>query len=164
MSTIIENISIALGHPDDYTARAHLMWSATLALNGLIGMGVPNGGDWATHSIEHELSAWYDIPHAAGLAILTPRWMRVIRDERLTKLAQYGRRVWSATGSTSAAADHAIDRTEEFFGSLGIPMRLSDWGIDRTHFDTMVERLVARRIGEHPLTAEQIREVLESSL
>jgi alcohol dehydrogenase len=159
--TVIENAPIALHEPDNYEARANLMWASTLALNGLIGAGVPT--DWATHRIEHELSAFYDIPHAAGLAILTPRWMRVAYPTKAAKFVQYGQRIFGLSGSPESIIPQAIQRTHDFFASLLIHMSLSEWGIDAEKFPIIVER-AAGKVGETPLTAEQVLEILESSL
>jgi len=159
--TVLENAPIALREPENYEARANLMWASTLALNGLIGAGVP--GDWATHRIEHELSAFYDIPHAAGLAILTPRWMRVVSPTKPAKFVQYGQRIFGLSGEADAIISKAIQRTYDFFASLKIRMSLSEWGIDAEKFPTIVER-AAGKVGETPLTAEQILAILNSSL
>ncbi len=159
--TVLENASIALGEPENYEARANLMWASTLALNGLIGAGVPS--DWATHRIEHELSAFYDIPHAAGLAILTPRWMRVVSSTKPVKFVQYGQRIFGLSGAQETVIAQAIQRTYDFFASLNIRMSLSEWGIDAEKFPTIIER-AAGKVGETPLTAEQIQAILNSSL
>jgi alcohol dehydrogenase len=159
--TVIENAPIALGEPENYDARANLMWASTLALNGLIGAGVP--GDWATHRIEHELSAFYDIPHAAGLAILTPRWMRTVFPTKAAKFTQYAERIFGLSGAPEVIIPQAIQRTCDFFASLGIRMSLSEWGISAEKFPTIIERATGK-VGEIPLTAEQILAILESSL
>lgn len=159
--TVIENGPIALREPHNYDARANLMWASTLALNGLIGAGVPS--DWATHGIEHEISAFYDIPHAAGLAIITPRWMEVVYPQKLPKFIQYGKRIFGLQLEGEACARQAIKETYDFFASLGIRMRLSDWGINNEHFQVMVERL-AEDIGETPLSSEQIETILKACL
>ncbi len=159
--TLIENGPIAIRKPANYEARANLMWAATLALNGLIGAGVSQ--DWATHGIEHELSAFHDIPHAAGLAIITPRWMQVAYPPKSAKFVQYGRRIWNLSGSDSDIIQASIRQTFDFFASLGAKMHLRELGIEPTHFDTMVTRL-AGKIGEIPLTADQIRIVLTQCL
>jgi alcohol dehydrogenase YqhD (iron-dependent ADH family) len=159
--TVRENGPRALRKPDDYDARANLMWASTLALNGLIGAGVPS--DWATHGIEHEISAFYDIPHAAGLAIITPRWMQVVFEQKLPKFVQYGQRTFGLPTEGETCARQAIQETYDFFASLGIKMHLRDWGISDQHFPVMVERL-AGKIGETPLTADQIHTILTACL
>lgn len=159
--TLLENGPIALHEPENYDARANLMWASTVALNGLIGCGVPT--DWATHRLEHEISAFYDIPHAAGLAILTPRWMEVVYREKLPKFIQYGQRVFGFGSDGEQCAREAIQATYDFFASLGINMNLTDWGITDEFFPTIIRRKEGN-IGETPLKGEQIRSILEQSL
>lgn len=161
--TLIENAPIAIDKPDDYNARANIMLCATMALNGLTVSGTNE--DWATHMIEHEISAFYDIPHAAGLAIITPRWMEVVgQEQKPRKLVQYGRQVWNLEGSDKEIMTQAIVRTYDFFLSLGVKMQLKDWQITNEHFDVIVNRLVKAKIGEFPLEEEKIKAILEKSL
>jgi len=138
------------------------MLSASMALNGLVVMGASQ--DWATHDIEHELSAFYDIPHGAGLAIITPRWMEVVKEEKKNKLVHYGKRIWGLKGAESKIAKGAIEKTYSFFKSLGIKMSLKDWDIDSEHFKIMTSRLVKRGVGEKPLKKKEIKEILRSCL
>ena len=122
------------------------MWASTLALNGLVGAGKP--GAWTCHPIEHELSAFYDITHGVGLAILTPRWMRyILSDQTVDKFVTYAKNVWhfEEMADKFELAHKAIDATEDFFKSCGIPMTLSEVGIDETHLEVMAEKAV--RIG-----------------
>ncbi|MFA5107890.1 MAG: iron-containing alcohol dehydrogenase [Patescibacteria group bacterium] len=160
LTTMKENALTVLENPTDYHYRSTAMYSATMALNGFISMGVNQ--DWATHEIEHELSAFYDIPHGAGLAIITPRWMRVMKAEKLPKLAQFGRRVWGLAGDEDEMAEGAIQKTFDFFESLGIRMNAAEWGITDEHFPVMTGRLEERQVGEIPLTVKQIRAILTS--
>jgi len=162
LHTLIENAHIALSEPKNYEARANIMLSASMALNNLIGSGVDE--DWATHSIEHEISAFYDIPHAAGLAIITPSWMEEIKVQKSDKLIQYGTRIWALSGSDQDILNGAIEKTSSFFKSLGVKMKLSDWSITNEHFPLVIERLSAAKIGETPLSALQIEEILKRSL
>lgn len=123
LQTLVERGPTTLALPDDYAARADLVWSATLALNSLIGMGAAQ--DWATHMIGHELTAFYGLDHAETLAVVLPGvWLDQIERKRL-KLAQLGRRVFGVQG-----AEAAIEAVERFFHSLDMPTRLSDHGID----------------------------------
>lgn len=127
--TLIEDGPRALAEPPDYDARASLMWCATLALNGLIGQGVP--GDWSTHMIGHEITAIYGLDHAQTLAIVFPAAMSVRREGKRAKLLQYAERVWGIReGTEDARIDAAVARTRAFFESLGVATRLSDYGID----------------------------------
>lgn len=160
--TLIENSRIVLEEPNNYEARANIMLAATMALNGVIVMG--EAEDWATHVIEHEFSAFYDIPHGAGLAIITPRWLEVVKEQKADKLEQYGRRVWGLTGSKEKAIKGAISKTYDYFKSLGMKMSFSEWQIDDKYFDEMLMRLSKVKLGEIPLKPDQIQEILNNSL
>jgi alcohol dehydrogenase YqhD (iron-dependent ADH family) len=162
MLTLIENADKVLKNPTDYDARANISFCACMALNDLLRSGVDE--DWATHGIEHQLSAFYDIPHAAGLAIITPRWMEVVKDQKAKKMVQYGKRIWNLDGSDDQIIKKAINATYKFFASLGVKMSLKEWDISDEYFSVMVERLVERGIGEIPLTASQIRKILDDCL
>lgn len=147
LQTLIEIGPRALAAPDDYDTRSNLMWVAALALNGLIGAGVPQ--DWATHMIGHELTALYDIDHARTLAIVLPSLLHAQRDIKRAKLLQYGARVWNITeGSELERIDAAIARTRQFFESLGVPTRLSDHGLGAEAVEAVVAQL-----GVHGMTA-----------
>ncbi|MEN9308042.1 MAG: hypothetical protein RL173_1974 [Fibrobacterota bacterium] len=128
LSTLVEEGPTALSHPNDYAARANIMWCATQALYGLVGVGMP--GDWASHGIGHELTAFYGLDHARTLAVLLPGVWRYQFERKLKILAQYGSRVWFLDGEDRWVASQAIDRTEAFFESVGVPTRLSSYGID----------------------------------
>ncbi|MCX7817903.1 MAG: iron-containing alcohol dehydrogenase [Kiritimatiellae bacterium] len=123
LSTLIEVGPRTLAHPEDRDARASFMWSATLALNTLIGCGVPQ--DWSTHMIGHELTALYGLDHAETLAVILPGVWRHRLAAKRAKLEQYGRRVWSVL-----SAEDAIRKTEMFFESIGMPVRLGAYGVD----------------------------------
>ena len=137
LKTCIKYCPIALAEPANYEARANLMWASTQALNGLTSAG--KGGAWTCHPIEHELSAFYDITHGVGLAIVTPRWMRyILNEETAPKFAEYARNVWEIhEEDTMKCANRGIDATEEFFRSCGIPMTLTEVGIDESKLSVM---------------------------
>lgn len=138
LKTCIKYGPRALEKPDDYEARANLMWSSSLAINGLIGYG--KDSVWSVHPLQHELSAYYDITHGVGLAILTPHWMEHVLDEdNLYKFVEYGVNVWDIDKNLSEMeiAKLAIRKTGEFFQSLGIPMSLREVDIDEEKFETM---------------------------
>lgn len=139
LKACIKYCPIALKEPDNYEARANLMWASTQALNSLISSG--KGGAWTCHPIEHELSAYYDITHGVGLAIVTPRWMRyILNDATVDKFCEYGRNVWNITEEdVYKCANMAIDATEQFFKDCGIPMTLTEIGIDESKIDLMAE-------------------------
>lgn len=130
----------------DYDDRASLMWAATLALNGLIGSGVPQ--DWATHMIGHELTALHNIDHARTLAIVLPAMLTERRVQKRDKLLQYGERVWGIrNGSDDERITAAIDHTRDFFERMGIPTRLSAYGLAADAIDVVV-----RQLEEHGMT------------
>lgn len=142
LQTCIKYCPIALEEPTNYEARANLMWASSMALNGLCGAG--KAGSWTCHPIEHELSAFYDITHGVGLAILTPQWMKyILNDDTVDKFVEYAKNVWHLPEEDKfIMAQKSIDATYDFFKSIGIPMTLKEVGIDETHFDKMAEDAV----------------------
>jgi NADP-dependent alcohol dehydrogenase len=167
LQTLVEIAPGALAEPPDYDHRANLMWTATLALNGLIGAGVPQ--DWATHMIGHELTALYGIDHARTLAIVLPSLMHSQRAAKREKLLQYAERVWHVSGGTEdERIDAVIAHTRAFFESVGIPTRLSAYGLGREAVDAVVAQLTAHgmlKLGEHrSITPEVSRAILEAAL
>jgi NADP-dependent alcohol dehydrogenase len=167
MITLIEEGPKAYANPADYEAMANLMWSATMALNGLIACGVPS--DWSVHSIGHELTAWHGIDHARTLAIVLPGLWKVLKEEKKYKLLQYGERVWKITdGTEEERVSAAIEKTVSFFESLGIRTRLSDYGITGDTIDRIVTRFVEKNwldLGDRGLTTPDVtRKILEEQL
>jgi NADP-dependent alcohol dehydrogenase len=165
--TLIEEGPKALAEPHNYDVRANLMWTATLALNGLIGAGVPQ--DWATHMVGHELTALYNLDHAQTLAVVLPAMLRVRREAKRGKLLQYAERVWNIReGSEDARIDEAIARTEAFFRQVGVGTRLPDYQLGREAIEPVVKALAAHgmvKLGEQrDVTPEVTRKVLELCL
>jgi NADP-dependent alcohol dehydrogenase len=165
--TLVEEGPKVLANRTDYNAAANFMWAATMALNGLIGVGVPQ--DWATHMIGHELTAFHQIDHARTLAIVLPGIMQVKRESKREKLLQFGQRVWGINnGTEDQRIDSAIARTVSFFESFGIPTKLSAYGIGADFIPVVCNRFTERGIkgiGERgDLTVEQIAEVLTLQL
>ncbi|REK77534.1 iron-containing alcohol dehydrogenase [Paenibacillus paeoniae] len=168
LQTVIENVEPALANPADAAARANLMWCGTMALNGgQISLGMVN--DWASHGIEHEVSAIYDIPHGAGLAVIFPNWMRYVYQERIDRFVQYAVRVWGvdpAGKSDDEIALAGIQATRDFFTRIGAESRLADFGIGEEQLDRMAEEAV--RYGDlgsfKRLGKDDIREILRMSL
>lgn len=129
LQTLIEEGPKAYANPADYEAMSNLMWSATMALNGLIGCGVPQ--DWAVHMMGHELTAQFGIDHARTLAIIAPNHYTYNLESKKEKLAQYGERVWGIThGNSAEKATAAIEKTVAFFHSLDVDTRLSEYTAD----------------------------------
>jgi NADP-dependent alcohol dehydrogenase len=147
LQSLIEIGVTTVNEPENYDARANLMWNATMALNGILGVGVPQ--DWATHLIGHELTALYGIDHGQTLAIIFPALLRVQREQKRAKLIQYAERVWHITeGSEDEKIDLAIQKTREFFESLGIKTSLSEYDVGEDKFPEVIENLKS-----HGLTA-----------
>ena len=143
MRSFIKYTPAALADPEDYEARAQLMWTSSLALNGITSTG--KSFMWSCHYIEHELSAHYDITHGAGLAMLTPKWMRyILSDKTVDKFCDYAVNVWgfAREDDKMALANKGIDATEEFFKSIGLPSTLGEFGIDDAKFAQMAENAV----------------------
>ncbi|NCC27973.1 MAG: alcohol dehydrogenase [Gammaproteobacteria bacterium] len=138
--TLIEEGPKALAEPENYAVRANLMWTATLALNGLIGAGVPQ--DWATHMVGHEITALHGLDHAQTLAVVLPAMLQVRRFDKRGKLLQYAERVWGLRdGDEDARIDAAIERTRDFFESLQVPTRLSGYGIGAEAIAPLLDQL-----------------------
>lgn len=166
LQTVMEISPAAMGDNPDYDTMANFMLCATMGLNGFIAMGVPQ--DWATHMIGHELTALHEITHGVTLAIVLPQLLRVMRQDKHDKLLQYATRVLGITeGDDEARIDKAIRRTEEFFHSLGIATRLSDYGVGQDTVDEIVRRFTERGAvwGErHDVTPDKVRKILEMAL
>lgn len=167
LQTLIDVGPKLLDDPTNYDNRANHMWVATLALNGLIGAGVPQ--DWATHMIGHELTAQYDIDHAQTLAIVLPSLLNVQRKDKHAKLVQYAERVWNLTeGDDETRITQAIGKTAAFFESLDIPTHLSDYNLGADDIDTVITQLEAHgmtALGEHQnITLDVSRKILEGAL
>ncbi|MGL6599103.1 alcohol dehydrogenase [Aeromonas veronii] len=144
--TLIEDGPKALAEPQNYEVRANIMWSATMALNGLIGAGVPQ--DWATHMLGHELTALHGLDHAQTLAVVLPALLQAKRKQKHAKLLQYAERVWGLnSGSEAERIDDAIAATRDFFERMGVKTRLRDYGLKDLGIDTLIGKL-----GEHGMT------------
>ncbi len=142
LETCIKYGPIVLENPNDYQARANIMWAGSLALNGLLSAG--KEGDFATHKIEHAVSAVYDLAHGIGLAILFPNWMKYVMNENIDKFVEYAVNIWDApgTGDKAEIAKSGIQKTREFFSSLGMPEAFSEVNIDQERFEEMAEKAV----------------------
>ena len=167
LKTLIEIGRATIDNPTDYDLRANLVWCATMGLNGLIGAGVPQ--DWATHRIGHELTALFGIDHAKTLAIIMPSLWNIMRDTKREKLLQYGERVLNiTTGSEENRIDQIIETTRQFFESLGIKTRLSDYGIGADQIDSILAALELHNmtaLGERgEITLEISRKILEGAI
>lgn len=167
LRTLIEVGEKTIADPTDYDARANLVWCATMALNGLIGAGVPQ--DWTTHMIGHQITAIFGIDHGKTLAVVQPAIWTVRKDAKRAKLLQYAERIWDITeGDEDARIDAAIEKTRSFFESLGIKTRLSDYGVAREGIDQIVASLETHGLTALSETGEVTpaisREILEAAL
>jgi NADP-dependent alcohol dehydrogenase len=165
--TLVEEGPKALADPPSYTARANLMWCATMALNGVIACGVPR--DFATHAIGHEITALTGLDHARTLAVVLPGMMQVKRKEKRQKLLQFAERVWGVTGGDDdSRIDAAISKTSAFFESVGVPTHLSAYGIEAPVVAEIPERLSHRGafpLGERKdIDADQTQRILAQAL
>ncbi len=165
LKTCIMYGPIVLKNPNDYEARANIMWAGSLALNGLLSFG--KKGDFATHKIEHEVSAIYDLTHGIGMAILFPNWMKYVMHENIEKFVEFAHNIWNIpnAGEKIDIANLGIQKTEDFFSSLEMPKTLSQVNIDNEKFDEMAAKAVYfGEIGNFKkLKKEDVLEILRLS-
>ncbi|SHF97530.1 NADP-dependent alcohol dehydrogenase [Flavobacterium segetis] len=166
IQTLIQIGPDVVENPKDYALASNFMWSCTMALNGLIQKGVPS--DWATHMIGHELTALYGIDHARTLAVVGPNLYRVMFETKKGKLAQYGKRIFNLTGTDEEIANEAIKKTVEFFHTMGMDTKLSDYTKDYNKTASfIVDRFKERGwlgLGEKQnITLEKVKEIVEMS-
>lgn len=167
LQTLIEIGTTTVTEPENYDARANHIWAATMALNGIIAVGVPQ--DWATHMIGHELTAMFGIDHGQTLAIVYPSVMDVCREQKKAKLLQYAERIWGIqSGNDHERIDQAIANTRAFFERLGIKTRLSDYGIKAGQIPAVIEQLKAHGMialsETGKITPEVSLKILENAL
>ena len=167
--SLMANGRKCIDNPEDYTARAEMMLACSYGCNGILALGNSPSG-WPCHGIEHALSAYYDITHGEGLAIITPRWMRhILNDHTLPRFVKYGINVFGLDASLPEReiAEKAIDATYKFFESIGIPMHLREVGIDDSRLDEMAHHIAVNEGLDHayaPLSEQDIKEILVASL
>ena len=169
LSAVIKAAPVAIAEPDNYEARAQLMWAGTLAHNDSCGLG--REGDWASHQIEHELSARYDVAHGAGLAVVFPAWMRYQLDHDPMRFAQLAVRVWGCDMDFEHPEKTALDgiaRYEQFLKSIGMPTRLAELHVDPADIPAMAEKCKRNNAGRlgffRPLDTEDIAKILYSAM
>ena len=169
LKSLMANTRVALENPNDYRARAELMLCCTYGCNGILSLGNSQSG-WPCHGIEHALSAYYDITHGEGLAIITPRWMKfILNDKTVDRFVKYGVNVLGIdpTLEKYEIANKAIDATYTFFESIGIPMHLKDVGIDDSRIKEMAHHIAINEGLENawaPLTEDNLVKILMDSL
>lgn len=167
LRSIIEEAPKVMAAPDDYQARANIMWAGTLAHNGICGTG--RREDWTSHAMEHEISAVYGVTHGAGLAVILPAWMTFMARNSPAKIAQFGRRVFGVTSRhDTTAALEAVMSLKAFFGSLGLPVTFADLGIARPDIELLVRKLHENKGAEiggyYRLTATETAEIYRLAL
>lgn len=143
LKAMIRNTLIAIEHPDDYDARAEMMWAGTLAHNNILGTG--RLGDWAVHLIEQELSAIYDVPHGAGLAVVFPAWMKYMLKRNLNQFIKFAVRVWDVPydfDNPERTALEGIHRLEAFYRRIGMPITLKELGIPDDRLEEMASKAI----------------------
>jgi NADP-dependent alcohol dehydrogenase len=167
LKTLIEVGPKVVENPSDYKLASNFVWCATMALNGLIQKGVPS--DWATHMIGHELTALYEIDHARTLAIIAPNLYKVMFETKKDKLAQYGERIFNIQGnSTEEKAEKAIEKTIEFFHTMGMKTKLSENTVDYQSTASIITKRFEERnwlgLGEKQnITIDKVKEIVEMS-
>ncbi|ADK79988.1 iron-containing alcohol dehydrogenase [Sediminispirochaeta smaragdinae] len=166
LKTVIENASLVIQHPEDYDARAEIMWASTIAHNDLLSTG--RIGDWGSHQIEHELSGMYDVTHGAGLAVIQPAWMKHVYKHDLKRFVQFAVRVWNVDerfDDPERTALEGIGRLKAFFSSIGLPVSLKELGIPSDRFDEIAAKTFQERstgVGNFvKLTESDVKAILE---
>ena len=141
LMAIINEAPKAMRNPEDYGARANLMWAGMIAHNGTCGVGCEE--DWASHFLEHEISAIYGVTHGAGLSVIFPAWMTWMVEHNVGKIAQYAVRVWGVPESEDkkAVALEGIGKLKAFFSSLGLPVTFKELGIENPDIDRLADSL-----------------------
>lgn len=169
LKTMINNTAIALARPDDYNARAEMMWAGTLAHNGFLSTG--RLGDWAPHQIEQELSAIYDVAHGAGLAVIFPAWMKYTLQRNLEKFTQFAVKVWGVEynfNEPERTAEEGIRRLEDFYRRIGMPVTLRELGIPADRLEEMASKAIkpwTSTVGNvSKLSRDEVLEVLKLAL
>lgn len=169
LKSLMVNAQKCLDDPEDYTARAEMMLTCTYGCNGIYSLGSSPSG-WPCHGMEHALSAYYDITHGEGLAIITPRWMQhILNDKSVDRFVKYGVNVFGIDSKQDkfAIANQAIDATYRFFASIGIPMHLREVGIDESRIDEMAHHVAVNEGLDKawiPLTEQDIAAIFTASL
>ena len=169
LKSLMHNVKIALDDPSNYEARSELMYVCTLACNGILSNGAGQSG-WPMHSIEHALSAYFDITHGAGLAIITPRWMEEVLDnESLDRFVVLGKELFNINVKNIKDAKLVIDAFYKFFLSIGIPMHLKEVGIDEEKIDCMADHILKYDSTNeewmyHPLDKKSLVKILKESM
>ena len=154
LRSLMTNVKIALEKPDDYAARSELMYICSWGCNGILANGAGYSG-WPMHSIEHALSAYFDITHGAGLAIITPRWMKeILSEDTVERFVTLGRELFGMSPASSdlETAEHVIEAFHRFFEEIGIPMHLGELGVDEDKIEEMADHILEKDDTSQPWT------------
>lgn len=165
MKNVMENLAVALNNPKDYTARSNILWASSMALNGLLGLGKEQ--DWMGHKIEHALSAFYDVPHGAGLAVVHPVYLKYICQKVPKKFVRYAQRIWhlDCVGKTEEViALEGVEKTRAYFKSIGAPVTLQEIGISPEDIDAMAATIHPFPTSYAHLTQEDVKRILQQCL
>ena len=167
LKAIINEAPKVMAEPENYDARANIMWCGTLAHNGVCGTGRQE--DWVSHFMEHELSAVYGVTHGAGLAVIVPAWLTFMVEHNPGKVAQFARRVWDVVeADDKKAAVEGIERLKNFYRSIGMPVTLKDLGVENPDIDLLVKKLHENKGevigGYYRLTAKETTEIYKLAL
>lgn len=169
LKSLMINAKKCLDNPEDYNARAEMMLTCTYGCNGIYSLGNSQSG-WPLHGMEHALSAYYDITHGEGLAIITPRWMKhVLSEKTVDRFVKYGVNVFNIDPSLDKMdiANKAIEETYKFFDSINIPMHLREVGIDESRIDEMAHHVAINEGLDEawvPLQEKDISDIFRASL
>jgi len=139
--TVIKEGPIAIAEPENYAARANIMWAGTMAHSGICGVG--RAEDWSSHNLEHELSALYDVAHGAGLAVMFPAWMEYVYTSNIDRFVQFATRVWNIpeTGDKKEIALKGIQALKDFFASIGLPVNFEQLNAKKEDIDKLIDTL-----------------------
>jgi alcohol dehydrogenase YqhD (iron-dependent ADH family) len=142
LQTMVKEVPRVIADPNNYEARSNIMWAGMVAHNNLVGVG--RDQDWASHGIEHELSALYDVTHGAGLAVIFPAWMTFVMKHDVNRFAQLAVRLWGCSmnfANPEETAKEGIARLKQFFTSIGMPITFAELGAKEEDIPKMVEKL-----------------------
>lgn len=168
LHAIIDESPRVMANPHDYNARANIMWAGMVAHNGTCGVGCEE--DWASHYMEHEVSAVYNVSHGAGLAVIFPAWLTYMASHNVRKVAQWAERVWGVepTGDGESTALEGIKRYKDFLRSIGMPVTFAELGIEKPDIDLLNRKLHENKgdtVGAYiRLDAQATREIYETAL
>ena len=163
---VVNNLPIVLNAPNDYSARANLMWSSTMALNNIIGLGKEQ--DWSSHNIAHALSTLYNLPHGATLSIIFPGWMKYVYKKSIDRFKRFAVEIWKIDDNNKSDEEIALEgiiATEKFFKKYGAPISLTDIGVTEQDFDKIISIIDIDNAGSYvKINENDIKEILKQCI